>query len=328
MDYKIVLGFPYDGALLWLLSAEQHYHKTIKECYDGSHPYYLTLFGKNHNLLIDKTVSLSLLYDDIYLAPTDTYLPERNKYFIESESGSGYANHEWGIYTNSEWVKDIDQWGDGLDLLEKDIVISQILNKVPFRARRQIIHDAINQIHIANQFDTAILAIPSYLKLCKRINTLTNPNAKELKTINSITPSNAVEKVFNISSLKFEIDTLDDFVTLKKSNSIREYSNSFRNYISELPNGKLDDKGLLKAMLEAMNKDDISNKISGGFSLLTSLISMFSWIPGTQFLGLATDGISRLSNSYSDNKKWWLLAPEISKELTKKRIEEIYNQSR
>lgn len=326
MDYKIVLGFPYDGALLWLLSAEQHYYKSIKESYDGSHPYYLTLFGKNHNLLIDKTVSLSLLYDEIYLAPTDIFLPEREKY--SDQSGSGYANQDWGIFTNFQWVEDVDQWGDGLTLLGKDRVISRILSKVPFRARRQIIHDAINQVHIANQFDTAILAIPSYLKLCRRINKLTNPKGKELKTINSITPSSAIEKVFEISSLKFEIENLEDFVTLKKSNSIRDYSNSFRNYITELPNGKIDETRLFEAMLDAINRDEISSKISGGFSLFTTLISIFSWIPGSQFFGLASDGISRVSKSYSDNKKWWLLAPEVSKELTKKRIEEIYNKSR
>lgn len=326
MDDKIVLGFPYDGAMLWLLSAEQYYHKSIKDKYDGSHPYYLTLFGKNHNQLIDKTVSLSLLYDEIYLAPTDTYLPNREKYDIESRSG--YANHDWGIFTNYKWVKDVDQWGEGLSILENDELISKILRKVPTHAKRQIIHDAINQVHIANKFDTALLGIPSYLKLCKRIDLLTNPSFGKLKTINSETPTDALEKSFEISSLKFEINTLEDFVTLKKSNSIRSYGSSFRKYITELPNGNLDDTYLFNAMREAISTDEISDKISGGFSFLTSLISVFSWVPGAWPAGLTTDAISRLSKSHSNRKKWWLLAPEISKELTKKRIEEMKNKSR
>jgi len=101
MTNKIVLGFPYAGAFLWLLSAEEHYNKSIKDSYDGSHPYYKTLFGKNHNSIIDETVSLTLLYDEIYLAPADTFLPDRVKYHI----GDNPIKQDWGIYFNWDWPK-------------------------------------------------------------------------------------------------------------------------------------------------------------------------------------------------------------------------------
>jgi hypothetical protein len=64
MNNKIVLGYPYYGAFLWLLSAEQHYNKSIKDSYSGTHSYYKILFGKNHGSIIYETVSLSLLYLD------------------------------------------------------------------------------------------------------------------------------------------------------------------------------------------------------------------------------------------------------------------------
>src|SRR5947207_2189219 len=165
MENKIVLGFPYAGAFLWLLSAEQHYQKTIKEKYDGSHPYYVTLFGSKHNQIIDETVSLTLLFDEIYLAPVDTYLPDKEKYQI----GEEYSNQEWGIYTSWDWIREMAHVDDQIETLLTDSKIQSYLTGVNPESRSQIVREAIAQIHISNKFDTAIFAIPLYLELCQRI---------------------------------------------------------------------------------------------------------------------------------------------------------------
>lgn len=322
MDNKIVLGFPYAGALLWLISAEEHYGKSIFEKYDGSHPYYKTLFGKRHNAIINETISLTLLFDEIYLAPSDTYYPGKDKFY----EGRMYNNTELGILTNWDW--NVQEWDKDLNILLNDSIIDTILSKVPRSSRRQVLWDVINQISISNTFDMAIFAIPSYLTLCKRVNNILNPAIVELKTFSSLSPLEAVNKVFELSSLKFSINKLDEFIFLKQSKGIREYGNSFRKYITELPSGNLDEIFLYESMMEAINNYEISDKISGGLSLASTVTSVISLIPfvGTVggIVGLATDGSSRTAAAISNKNKWWLLGPEISKQLSKKRIETLY----
>lgn len=326
MDNRIVLGFPYAGAFLWLLSAEEHYNKAISEKYDGRHPYYKTLFGKKHNSIINETVSLTLLFDEIYLSPTDTFLPDRQKY----HNDQNYHNTELGIITNWDWQ--VSDWDTQVDVLLQDNEVNEILKKVPKDSRQQILWETINQVHISNKFDTAIFAIPSYLRLCERVNKIINLKETSLKTISSITPLNAVNTVFDISSIQFSIQNLEEFAFLKQAKAIKEYSQSFRKYVKELPNGDLNDLDLLEAMMEAINKDEIASKISGSFGMTSTFTSLISLIPGVGtvggLVGLVADGTSRTANAYANNNKWWLLAPEISKQLTKKRIESLYKQKK
>ena len=42
---KVVPGFPYEGALFWFFSGRKD------ETYRGGHPYYVTLYGPDHQLL-------------------------------------------------------------------------------------------------------------------------------------------------------------------------------------------------------------------------------------------------------------------------------------
>jgi hypothetical protein len=326
MDNKIVLGFPYAGALLWLISAEEHYGKGIYDKYDGSHPYYKTLFGKRHNAIINETVSLTLLFDKIYLAPSDTYYPGRDKFYNDQM----YHNKDLGLLTNWDW--NVREWDKDIDILLNDPLITSILSKVPKNSRRQVLWDVINQISISNTFETAIFAIPSYLKLCQRVNKIRNPTANDLKEISSTAPQQALNKVFELSSLKFSITKLDEFIFLKQSKGVKEYSSSFRNYVTSLPSGNLDETKMLEAMMNAINNDEISSKISGGLSLASTVTGVISLIPfvGTVggIVGLATDGSSRTATAISNKNKWWLLAPEISKQLSKKRIEILYNQKK
>ena len=45
---KVVPGFPYEGALFWFFSGRKG------ENYRGGHPYYVTLYGPEHQLLTSR----------------------------------------------------------------------------------------------------------------------------------------------------------------------------------------------------------------------------------------------------------------------------------
>lgn len=327
MDNRIVLGFPYSGAFLWLLSAEEHYHKQIRDSYDGSHPYYKTLFGRKHNMVLNETVSLTLLFDEIYLSPVDSFLPGHNVY--RREDGF-YHNRELGVISAWEWEEEVRKLDIQTKILLADNVIFEILKLVPAHARELILKQALNQIYISNKYDAPIFAIPSYLKLCQRINYLVNPIGAELKTKDGQIPTDALNKIFQFSSLEFSISGLEEFATLRKSKAVLEYGQAFIKHIKQTQNNKFDEEYLLKSMLEAINKDEIADKISGGIALTSTITSTVSIIPGVNIvagiIALGADLSARAISEYAEDYKWWLLAPEISKQLSKKRIEEQYKK--
>ena|GEM_PF-4231074 len=224
-------------------------------------------------------------------------------------------------------AKNLEPCYNQIDVLLKDNVIGNWLKKVPSGAKTQIIKDALTQTHVSDTFDTAIFAIPSYLSLCQRINKLINIRPVDLKIQSSPRQLSAINKAFDIASLTFSIKGLEEFAALKEDKAIRHYAHSFREFIKELPNGELDQCSLYKAMAEACNKDEISSKISGGFGISSTITGLISLIPivGTigGIIGLAEDASSRITNKVSENNKWWLLASEVSKRLTKSRIEKL-----
>ncbi|MFQ6600610.1 hypothetical protein [Flavobacterium sp. C3NV] len=118
------------------MSAEEHYNKSIRDRYDGQHPYYIALFGSKPNESIDEIISLILLFDAIYLAPVDTYLPDREKY-KNRRNLFKIATGEYIQILNRLVINDnIDAQ---VEVLLKDPFIVQHLNKVPISARRQIL---------------------------------------------------------------------------------------------------------------------------------------------------------------------------------------------
>jgi hypothetical protein len=327
MENNIVLGFPYAGAFVWLLNAERQYNKSIKDKYDGSHPYYITLFGENHNLIIDQTVSLTLLFEKIYLAPVDIYLPDSEKY----QSDSMYANTDLGIYTNWDWVEDIKVLYNQINPLLKDIIIQDFFKNVNKESQVQIMLEAINQIHVSLQHDSPIFGIPEYIKLCQRVNQLVF-SGSVLKTQESTLPLSALSTVFDLASLIFSIKNIEEFSHLRQDKEVTNYALSFKEYIKSLPDGTANKNFLYESMLKAMNTHSIADKISGGFSLTATLSGGISFIPPAAIIGgiagLAADGISRLAGNVSAKNKWWLFAPGIAEKLTKHRVEILYNETK
>src|ERR1039458_6255097 len=102
---KIVLGFPYDGALFWLLSTMGH-HNQKGQPYSGGHPYYERLYGPRHFKIAPKAASLCVLYDEVITAPADVGLPEYRSY----ETGDGYFNPHLGLRTNWSDFRTAREW--------------------------------------------------------------------------------------------------------------------------------------------------------------------------------------------------------------------------
>ncbi|MCF0071926.1 hypothetical protein LZD49_15720 [Dyadobacter sp. CY261] len=320
---KIVLGFPYSGALLWLLNAERQYNQSIKERYAGSHPYYATLYGDEHHKIVDETVSLTLMFDEIYLAPADVYLPDYEKF----RDGQKYFNKDLGIVSSWDWSFHFGSSEDSVAGILSDPLIESCLINIPVALRGQLVRDAINQLYICQKYNLPIFAKPIYLQMCSRINELFI-GIENLQTKSPLPYQDAIKIAFQTSSLHFSISSLDEYYVLRQEKSVKRYGEAFRSHITELSNGNLDKISLYKAMVEAMNREAISNKISGSIDITSSLTSIASIIPivgtATGIAGIGLDAASALSKKYSDHNRWWQFAAKISETLTRDRIEKDY----
>lgn len=318
MVSKVVLGHPYHGAFYWLCSAEGWRKTALKSAPNETHPYYKTLYGRAPHGVLDELVSLCLLYDDIYLAPADCPLPD----FQARSDGRKYENPELGLISDYGWEGDRQELDETVRDLTTDLEVQHQLETIPPSARTQVIRTAVVQLKIREETGADLLAGPAHLRLWERISKLIG-TSREVADREKLL--RGLKAVYDTASLRFSIENLDDFIALRSAKSVREYAVSFRRTLDTLPSGPGGELSLFKAMAEAMNKSDIADRVRGGLSVGASLAGVVSLVPlvGTiaGAAGLTADGASRMTERWSGHHKWWTLAPEISKVLTRARIE-------
>lgn len=319
MPTRLILGHPYHGAFYWLSSAEAWRRASLKSAPKETHPYYRTLYGRAPHAVVDELVSLCLLYDEVYLAPADCPLPD----WRTKSDGRRYHHDELGILSDWSWEGDQRDLDDLAKEVMAEFHVQEHLRGIPPTSRPQIIRTAIVQLRMRESFGADLLAGPSHLRLCERISYLIckktpitdNAPAELLRGLRT---------VFETASLRFSIDNLDEFVTLRSAKALRQYATSFRAVIDALPTGSNVEYAIYKAMTEAIDSSDIAGRVSGGLNIGASLSGIASLIPivGTiaGVVGLTADGASRFAKHVEDDHKWWTLAPTVSTLLTRARI--------
>ncbi len=323
MPTKLVLGHPYHGAFYWLGSAEAWRRTPLKSAPKETHPYYKTLYGRAPHTVVDELVSLCLLYDEVYLAPADCPLPD----WQTKLKGYRYHNEDLGILSDWDWEGDRQNLDDLVKEVMADFQVQDDLRGLPPRSHQQVVHTAIVQLKIRDEFGADLLAGATHVRLCDRITQVVGRKALTAKNT-AAELLQGLKTAFETASLRFSIENLDDFMVLRSAKSLREYAVAFRNVIDSLPTGANVEYAIYKAMTEAIHKSDIADQVSGGLNVGASLAGMASLVPivGTiaGVAGLAADGASRFAKRVGDQHKWWTLAPEVSKLLTRKRIEARY----
>lgn len=326
MKKNIVPGYPYEGSFYWLLSAKDWRDSSIKSSYEGSHGYYKTLYGKKPGEFVDETASLCILYEKIILAPADCYMPDRQSY----TSDNRYDHPGLGILSDWEWVPPHQEIEPILDKLIFSIRNQRFLSKVPNNALRQIVRGAIVQLRIAVEYDADIIGNVSYQRLCHFVQSELQKYQEVNVIDSSSTLSLDLNTAFSLAGIHFSLQNLDEFATLRESNTLKLYGKSFRKAVEELPVSSNRERLLLKSMLEAMNSDDLAKQIAGGLDISAKAAGYLSLIP---FIGTAS-GIASLAAGHAASateiarrhQMWWMFAPEISKTLTKNRLERRYKE--
>ncbi len=320
MSRIVVPGYPYEGSFYWLMSAEMWRGLKPKSSMEMGYGYYGTLYGRNSGSLIDETASLCILFDKIVLAPADCPLPDHKRYL----KGSRYSNPDLGIISDWNWIDDRQLMKEKVELLLADFSLQLLLSRIPRTAWPQIIQGAVVQIELVDRFEASLLASPAYIRLCERIRCLLQREADH-ETIPPDRLLSGLSAVFNLASVRFSIESIDEFISLRSSNALRSYANSFLDCINQLPAGVEVEHALFKAMSEAINSSELAEKIEGGLSVSASALGILSMIPLLSLIAggavLSADAASRIIAKQREKHLWWALAPEVSKILSKSRIE-------
>lgn len=321
MSSKLVLGHPYHGAFYWLLTAEGWRSQNPKSAPQESYIYYQTLYGDAPQKVLDELVSICLLYDDIHLAPADSWLPK----MPTKTTAVGPYYPDLGAFVDLHSERDFQELDRLEEVLLANLNVQHLLLGLPQLSHGQVLRTAIVQLRIREQTDGHLLASAHYLRLCDLIHSLVG----ELVPAPVSAPGHlapALKTLFETASLRFSISNLDEYVALRSAKSVHEYSIAFREVLDSLPTGMDTEYTLYKAMVKAANSSDLTNHVSGGLSMSATLSGIASLgIPGISTIagvaGLAADWASRVANQIAAKQKWWALAPEISTVLTRTRIE-------
>lgn len=326
----IVLAYPHSSAFYWLLSAELN-NVNLKGDFTKTHPYYnmygnyfRTLFGKNPSKLIDEVVSLSMLYNNIYLSPWDIDMPKAHRWNLRF--ALKYEDKDFGVKFDWMWRANSEEYFSEIPKLLENKKIKKILAKLDIEGQEQFLQDCITQIFIANQFKASIIGGIDTIVLLKLINDILKIQQIKLHTELPKLEAWGLNSTFQLSSLCLDIKKLDEYRILRSNKTILKYAQTFKKYLNTLPFGNTDDSILYNAMLEAIETEELASKISGGLDVTGTILNMVGLIPVvgtvTGIVGLAADAGEKGTDKIKENNSWWALAPEISKQLTKYRIEE------
>jgi len=324
MKKKITLGYPYYGALYWLIAKEEEQKFYYRETYKGGHRYYKTLYGQHDQETINNCVSLSILFDEIHICAADTFIP------------SSDDQNKIGLNIFSDWKKmrEFDLNDQEIKLHLKDPILQKYLPRDDVHSSRQIIRDCLSQNYIAEINGTSILCDQNYLGFYSRLKQIHNTVTKvdEIKNVeNYLDGYNLITEIF---SYQYKVNHISEFVELKGHELIKQYATEFHNQIkSYSKNGKIDELRLLNLMLEIIETNAIKESVSGKLGItasLSGLITLLGFINApaavavagiATILGVSTDVASKIFNRLKKDSLVQF-APKINEVLSVKRLNE------
>jgi len=304
---KVVPGFPYEGALFWFFAGRKG------DNYKGGHPYYVTLYGPDHQLLTSRATALSVLFDDIEFAGADAQLPD----YQTAITGRIYTHRDLRIrmsWENNEWdYRELSR--RLLELRDVNSLISQVsLFKDDERLREHFLCRTILQLRLAKESNAILIGNTFYNLICEIVLKYIGEEL-QLRSEASTTSWTLDPTTLDAFALSIPSASIDTFASIRQSKEISDYARGFRNALNlSMGNGK-PSNALLNLMREAMGKDEIRKKVAGAFQTIGTSANIGGLIPfvGTiaSGIGITSDIASRALEQSRATHQWYLLGPKI-----------------
>jgi hypothetical protein len=318
---KIVLGHPFSGALYAYFDKELNKGKNIER--SNHHDYYKTLYGENFETFIDVALTLSLIYDTIILAASDSDVPDYDKYQINGE----YYNPEFGLYfTWRDEANYVHIITEKIKIALADKEISLLLSNTPTQIQEQIIANAYFELSMANKFNATLFTCGIRQAIAARLAHIEYNEGLKLSETNQLS---VVSSYLDITGLVFKPLDIQSFCYLKAEKDLKDYSNSFlkvvENFSTDSPTGIKEE--LLLLIKESISKDRLNSKISGifkGGSTLMDYVGLFP-VVGTAagVVGIGSDWAARGVDRLNKKHKWYEFAPQIERIKSMGRIQAL-----
>lgn len=260
---KIILGYPYDGALFWLLTTSEHHNAKDGRPYSGGHPYYERLYGPKHIEFAPRAASLCVLYDEVIAAPADIGLPDRQSY----QSNNEYFNPHLGLRTNWLDFRTAQEWLE--EQVRRDLEIPAVVNTLPTDpwARKFFLERTNLQILLALKYDAKILAGPSFFKTLEA-KFAHSVNAEEFRAEQTEAPikPQLLSEYFDISSFEFKKLDYDRIIALRADKTIKDYAKQFNQALDQAVDAEDPSKFFFSKMEDTLKRKDVMNQVERGFS--------------------------------------------------------------
>lgn len=316
---KIVLGQPLSGALFAYFDKEINDGNHTKAA--AYHSYYKTLYGKNFQKNMDLAITLSLVVDDIIIAPADNPYPETNKYSVDGR----YYNPNFGLYFN--WEESHEIMMKSMSAMQPTVLndskIIEILRGVPKQAHEQIIKETFVEINLARKYDSPLFTMGRRQAIAKRIQEL--ERTPELVSDSGNSPK-FVKSYLDIFGLLFDPLSLDDFYYLKAEKDLKIYAKSFYKIMMESNLSDSEKPNLIELLQSAMNSDKLNKKLVGGFSVSSDVMDYAGLIPilgnATNAIGIGSSLAAKGVELFNRKNSWFELAPQVQRVKSLKKLED------
>lgn len=308
----VIPAFPYEGALYWFFSERG------TQSYQGAHPYYLTLYGPGHELIVPRATALAALFDKIILAPADARLPDHATY------GSSREYEHPDLRISMSWK--YNEWEDENKIIADELLkssrIQKLLTAVHMLAsdngmKKHFLCRTLLQMKIASEKNGILIGNTFFNKVYDEIMKLVGKKLAFGKVLEgSRRPWKLDPDTLSIVGLDFRAKNLESFAAIRHSHEISEYAKEFRSAISTSLSAPDLTQKLLELMKKAMDQERVMTHVAGGFKTVGSVANVAGLVPfvGTigAAVGISADISQRALENAKSKKQWYLLGSKMS----------------
>jgi hypothetical protein len=303
---KVVPAFPYEGALYWLFSGSG------TRSYQGSHEYYKSLYGADHDKIVSRASALVCLFDEIVMTPADAALPQDRG--LRVSLGGEYL----------EWKPEVRSLAE--ELLRNSPVQALVARAPEFgddHTRFHFVCRTVAQLATAAKNGAVLVGNGFFASVCNEV-------AKGIGRIGN-TPGSPVwtlnPDVLEITGLAFDSANMDAFAAVRHNKAITEYAVEFRKAISEAATAADLKSQLLNSMKKALEQENVAHNVSGVFQTVGSAANFAGLIPVigsvASGVGIAADAAGRGMTKRETGKQWYMIGPKMREVALKEFLEKL-----
>ena len=311
MTQHIVLGYPYDGGLYYLLSRQNASGPPSR----AGHPYYEQLYGGDPVANQIWATNLAVLFDEILLPTADEYLPEHWLY----TSGDSYFNPHIRLRVDHTWDFKRDAHEMARRLLEDDSVVEVLIGADLVQhqgAAEFLITSIIEQLRLALENNAVLVAGDGVAavvdQVFRRVVTEIAPEGSTAQTPRTLT---ITPRTLRLIGLDWHCDTFDSFVGIRESKDITDYGVGCRKALASIKNTDDLQNEFIGLLRRAMDSAEVASRVKGAFEVTGVGSNIASAVPVAgsiaTLIGLGAYLGANAAQRRQKEDEWYLIGSKL-----------------